>query len=145
MATKSSAVLNPQLEMTKQTTVHANLRQEIICTTKDKMKLMLQEYRDAVEAKQKATTWGGITLSLLLALVTSSPKDAFGLTAEVWSAIFIVAFCLGTVATLISCIKLFRTRQKRNVDDVCNKIMCGNIDTRASQILCKPQNAVQIE
>ena len=129
MATKSSAVLTPQLEMTKQTTVHANLRPDIICTTKDKMKLTLQAYRDAVEAKQKAATWGGITLSLLLALVTSSPKDAFGLTAEVWSAIFIVACCLGAVATLISFINLFRTRKKRNVDDVCNEIMCGSIDT----------------
>ena len=65
MATKSSAVLNPQLEMTKQTTVHTNLKQEIVCTTKDKMKLRLQEYRDAVETKQKVATWGGITFALM--------------------------------------------------------------------------------
>ncbi len=128
MATKSSAVLNPQLEMTKQTTVHTNLKQEIVCTTKDKMKLRLQEYRDAVETKQKVATWGGITLSLLLALVTSSPKDAFGLTAEVWSAIFIVTFCLGAGATVISLIKLFLTHKKRDIDGVCQEIMCGGVD-----------------
>lgn len=129
MATKSFAVLNPQLEMTKQTTIHTNLKQEIVCTTKDKMKLTLQEYRDAVEARQKVVTWGGITLSLLLALVTSSPKDAFGLTAEVWNAIFIVVFFFGAVSTVISFVKLASTHKKRDIDVVCQEIMCGGVDS----------------
>lgn len=122
----SSAVLNPQDEMAKQTTIHSNLKQDIVCTTKDKLHLSLQNFRDAVDAKQKVATYGGITISLLLSLVTSTPKDTFGLSSDVWHAIFIVCFLLSIAATIYSIVTRCKTKKDRDIEEMCNRIMCGN-------------------
>ena len=122
----SSAVLNPQAEMAKQTTIHSNLKQDIICTTKDKLHLSLQSFQGAIEAKQKVATYGGIALSLLLTLVTSSTNDMFGLSADVWRAIFCVLFVISAIATIRSSIAVFKTSKDRDIDEICRKIMGGN-------------------
>lgn len=41
---KKPVIINPQLDMASQMTVHSNLRQDIICTTKDKLQLSLQSF-----------------------------------------------------------------------------------------------------
>lgn len=128
MNNDSIAVLNPQDEMAKQTTIHSNLKQDIVCTTKDKLQLSLQNFRDAVDAKQKVATYGGVAISLLLSLVTSSPKDVFGLSSDVWRAIFIVCLILSALATIYSIITLFKTKKDRDIETMCQRIMCGNTD-----------------
>ena len=136
MASKNSAVINPQLEMAKQTTIHSNLRQEIICTTKDKMNLAIQGYRDAIEAKQKVATWGGVSLSLLLSLVTASTRDVLGFTAEEWKAIFVIALILSVIAMGNALIRLWKTRKERSIDTLCQRIMSGS-DTEIETDICK--------
>ena len=126
MANKNSAILNPQREMANQTTIYSNLKQEIICTTKDKMTLLLQQFRDAVSIKEQWVTRAGIALSFLLSLVTSTPKDTFGLSADVWQAIFIIAFIVSTLSTATALIKLHKTKDQRNIEKVCQQIMSGS-------------------
>ncbi len=120
---KKSVIINPKLDMASQMTVHSNLRQDIICTTKDKLQLSLQSFQSAIEAKQGFFTYGGIFLSLLITQITSSTKDAFGLTAEVWNAIIIVALFLSGIATVCSLVKLLSIAKNRDIDEICKKIM----------------------
>ena len=120
---KKPVIINPELDMTSQMTVHSNLRQDIICTTKDKLQLSLQSFQSAIEAKQEIFTYGGIFLSLLITQITSSAKDAFGLTAEVWNAIIIVALFLSGIATACSLVKFLSIAKNRDIDEICKKIM----------------------
>lgn len=126
MKTNFTAVLNPQEEMAKQTTIHSNLKQDIFYTTKDKLHLSLQDFQAAVEAKQKVTTWAGIALSLLLSLVTSSTKDIFWLSADTWRAILILLFIVSIIATARSIVTLVKTHTDRDIETICDKIMHGN-------------------
>lgn len=124
MATnKPSAVFNPQEEIAMQSTIHSNLKQEIIVTTKDKVRLMLKNFREAVECKQQAATYGGISLSLLVTLVTSDTKDALLLSASVWKAIFIIAFVISLVLTAGSYRKAKMLESDYDIEKICQKIM----------------------
>lgn len=120
---KKPVIINPQLDMASQMTVHSNLRQDIICTTKDKLQLSLQSFQSAIEAKQGIFTYSGIFLSLLITQITSSTKDAFGLTAEVWNAIIIVALFLSGIATACSSVKFLSIAKNRDIDEICKRIM----------------------
>lgn len=125
MPSKSSAVLNPNLEMAKQTTVYTNLKQDIVCTTKDKLQLALQDYQEALKAKQKIGTYGGVFLSLLLSVVTSTPQDFLKVSADIWSAIFLLGLFISGCITLVSIAKYYKIREDSNIDFMCQKIMNG--------------------
>lgn len=103
--------------------VYDNSKQKIIIISKDGLKLNLIEFKDSVEAKYMAVTSGGIAITLLVAIVTSSAKDIFGISAETWTAMFILAFILSAVITLYCVAKAVFSRKNRNIEKVCQKMM----------------------
>lgn len=123
---KATVVFNPQEEIAKQATLYTNLKQDVFCSTKDKLLLMLRNFRDAVECKQQVATYGSSVLTLLITLVTSDTKAVLGLSAEVWKAAFVIALIICIVLTIRSGWQVFKTRKDRNIDDICTKIMSGD-------------------
>jgi len=124
--TKTSAVFNPQEEIAKQTTIHTNLKQDIFFTTKDKLLLMLRSFQDAIEHKQQIATYGSLALTLIITLVTSETKDALGLSADVWKAVFIVALIFSVILTIRSIYQVHTTKKDRDINNICQKIMSGD-------------------
>ena len=123
---KPTAVFNPQEEIAKQATIHTNLKQDIFFTTKDKLLLMLRSFQDAIEYKQQIATYGSIALTLLITLVTSETKDALGLSADVWKAVFVVAFITSIIFTIRSIYQVITTSKDRDINNICQKIMSGD-------------------
>ena len=70
--------------------IHANIAQDYIYVTRDKLNLILQDFKEAIAATQRIGTYMGIVLTILLALVTSSTKNFLWFSAETWYAIFIL-------------------------------------------------------
>ena len=78
--------INPRttyrMDWLKGNTIHDNTGQDVIIITKDRLELRLRDFRKSVEDKYKAFSFGGIALTLLVAIVTSSPNDILGLSAD---------------------------------------------------------------
>ncbi len=73
--------------------IHRNISQEIIVTTEDKLRLCLVRYTRRMERRRGWLAPLGILLAFTLTLINSSFRD-YGLQAEVWKAIFIIAAVL---------------------------------------------------
>lgn len=112
-----------RVDVLKGDTIHNNTNQDVIMVTKDRLELRLRDFRESAANKYKAVSFGGIAITLLVAIVTSSTNDILGISAEVWSAIFIVAEILSLFLTICSGIIAFRTRKDRDLEEVCRKIM----------------------
>ena len=79
--------------------IFADLTQDVIVTTEDKLKLSLSKYQKGVERKMEWITPLSIFLTILTVLLTSSFRN-FGLSSNTWEAIFILVG-LGSFVWLI--------------------------------------------
>jgi hypothetical protein len=77
--------------MLSELTFHANLAQELIVTTKDKIELCLLHHQEELQIQREWTTPFGILVAVLMTLLTADFKDGLGLKKEVWQAIFLMA------------------------------------------------------
>lgn len=95
--------------------IHDNTSQQLISITSDKLKLALIDHLDCV-AKKNA--WH-MPLSLLVGVVvvfcSSTFKSAFGLSADTWSAIFVL-FGGGCLLWFLVC--LSKLRNSRTLDEL---------------------------
>ena len=103
--------------------IHANIAQDYIYVTRDKLNLILQDFKEAIAATQRIGTYMGIVLTILLALVTSSTKNFLWFSAETWYAIFILLLIYFSYRLIASVITSVRKRKNRNIDEVCCRAM----------------------
>lgn len=76
--------------MTENMVIHQNVRQDVIVTTRDKLKLCLLEHSAHRESVWAFVAPLGILLAIITALVTSDFRDFF-FTKETWFYSFLVA------------------------------------------------------
>jgi hypothetical protein len=81
----------------KDVKVHYNLGQDIIITTSDKIRLTLGEVLEKMNKRKEWIAPLGIFLSLLLAICTTTFKEAYGVEADQWFAFFFV----GTIISFV--------------------------------------------
>ena len=70
-----NAVFNPIDNIELKANVHTNLEQDIICTTRDRLELELRDFYEAIKSSQSLITYGSLSFSFLLSLVTSNFVD----------------------------------------------------------------------
>jgi hypothetical protein len=83
--------------------VFADLNQEVIVTTEDKLKLTLTTYYNKVGRKRDWVAPFGIMLTTLTIFLTSTFKD-FIVSSNTWQAIFILVF-IGSLVWFIFSLK----------------------------------------
>ncbi|MCD7972345.1 MAG: hypothetical protein LUG18_06720 [Candidatus Azobacteroides sp.] len=96
-------------------TVHQNIQQEVIVTTEDKIRLILQ----GKLTSQKA--WlapFGLLISFIATLCTTDFKAAFGLSKDVWHAIFIILVFLSAIWLIYELVKLWKNWNKTDMDSI---------------------------
>jgi hypothetical protein len=131
--TQQNNEANPEMsfdfneELSKNLTIHKNVKQEIIITTADKIKLVLINTKEALSSQRDWWTPSGLLISFITTLLTSEFKETVGLSKDFWQAIFVLL-------SLLSFIWLLKTlwRLKKNWDK-------DNVDTIIEQIKLKPQ------
>ncbi|MFA6284892.1 MAG: hypothetical protein WCT30_02530 [Desulfurivibrionaceae bacterium] len=76
------------------TDIHENTSQEIIRITVDRLKLVLVEHKNGFERRKEWHTPLGLLLTIVLAFITSTFKDALGFKADTWCAFFLIGLLL---------------------------------------------------
>lgn len=99
--------------------VHNNTDQELIQITDDKLRLILKDHLSRVEKGKEWLAPSGIMVSVIGVFVSAEFKDAFGLKAATWQAIFII-FALFSTCWLIKC--LISLAKSPSLEDVVNSI-----------------------
>jgi hypothetical protein len=109
-------------ELSKNLTIHKNVKQEIIITTADKIKLVLINTKEILTAQRDWWTPFGLLISFITTLCTAEFKDAFGLTKEFWHAIFVLLTLGSAIWLLKSFYKLYKNWGKDNLDNIIENI-----------------------
>src|SRR5712692_8032562 len=93
---KPSAISVAVEQIVRESTVHANVGQELIFTTKDRLKLCLIAHQEVLRAKQGWAIPLGILVPVVLALATADFRDLFGLKGDSWRASFVIGALFST-------------------------------------------------
>ncbi len=97
--------------------VHADVGQDVIVTTSDRLELKVRDHMATLKRKHEWQAPMAVFASLLLGLVTSDFKEVLGFSADFWHALFALgtfgAFCwLGAAGRLA-----WESRNDGTVDD----------------------------
>ncbi len=87
-------------ELSKSFTVHKNVKQEIIITTADKIKIVLMETKEILSSQKDWWTPFGLFISFIATLLTADFKDAFSQSKDFWKSSFVL-LTIGSALWLI--------------------------------------------
>ncbi|WP_175633913.1 hypothetical protein [Pedobacter ghigonis] len=109
-------------ELSKNITLHKNVKQQLILTTVDKIKLVLMETEKYRAASKDWITPFGLSISFITTLLTSEFKDSLGATKEIWHALFML-MTLGSLVWLVfKLIACYNGRGKGSHSDIIKQI-----------------------
>lgn len=108
--------------MTDELVAYQNVRQELVITTVDKLKLCLIEHKDHLRARREWLAPAGLLVSLVTTLVAADFHDALGLPKASWIAIYVLAAFASAIATVVLVIKALATLRKSSLDQLIDKI-----------------------
>src|SRR6266550_8301890 len=108
-------------ELSRRSTIHMNVGQEMVITTVDKLRLCLIENRDSLADKREWVTPLGLFVTLSATLAATDFHD-FLLKAAVWNAIYIIgaAGCLLWLVRAIA--KAWNNRNLGSIDTIIARI-----------------------
>lgn len=109
-------------DLNKNSTITANIEQEYIVTTYDKVKLILIEYE---ENKKLATSWWtylGMMLSFLFPLFTAEFQPFWFFSADTIKTIFVLMSVFFGIVTLIAIDKRIKNSEKITIEYCVDKI-----------------------
>lgn len=115
-------------ELSKNLTIHKNVKQEIIITTADKIKLVLINTREILSSQRDWWTPAGLLISFIATLCTADFKNTFGLEKNVWHAIFIILTISTSIWLLISLRKLYKNWGQDDLDKIIGCIQLKEQD-----------------
>jgi hypothetical protein len=124
-------------ELSKNLTIHKNVKQEIIITTEDKLKLVLISTKEILTAQRDWWTPFGLLASFIATLCTANFKDTLGLTKEHWYAIFLILTIVSAGWLLKAFYKLYKNWGKDNLDNIIEKIKLKNTSTNIKETIIK--------
>lgn len=87
--------------------------------TEDKLKLRLKDFKKSLENKNSIFCYGGMIITIFIALITSSFND-FILSKEIWKAIFVVSLFLMVILFFKGLI--FFIQNKKSIEEVINDL-----------------------
>jgi hypothetical protein len=109
-------------ELSKNLTVHKNVKQEIIVTTSDKIRLVLMKAKESLAAQRDWWTPAGLLISFVTTLLTTDFKDSFGLTKDAWKAIFILMTIASGLWLAQTIYRLIKTWNEDDLDKIIKEI-----------------------
>lgn len=106
--------------LTNDSNTHVYIQQEFIVTTEDKLQLHMSQYKQKLEKKQSWIAPISIFFTLLATLLTANFKNALGLPANTWQALFIFS-TLGTLIWFLTTLKYIFCKNT-SVEDMVNEL-----------------------
>jgi len=91
--------------------IHANLQQEIIIVTTDRLLLHIREYRNALLSKMDWLTPLSITIALIpTVFIVSDFRPLFGIKSDQWQAIFGILFVCAVSWSIVAFWKSLKSK-----------------------------------
>ena len=103
--------------------IHENTSTQIITITTDKLKIILIEHLHKVERSKAWHAPLSLFAAIVLVFCSAEFKDAFGIQASAWCAIFVLSG-LASLAWLV--VTLFQIKSSITVEDVIDNIKNKN-------------------
>ena len=103
-------------------TIYSNTKIVRIEVDENKLKLILRDFKNLVEYRKSWIAVGAGMMAFLLSLVTADFREAFGIKAEIWNAIFLIAFITYAVWFIYCLIKNILHLNRNIVDETVRKI-----------------------
>lgn len=119
-------------EIDKNSVVHTNLKQDIIITTEDKLKLALIEHQKIIKVKLDWIPAVSIFLTVLTSLSAAEYRNFLSLTASVWHAFFLIVLIGSGIWSIITIIRaVYHWNSKES--DVLNVIKAQSKEIQNSE------------
>lgn len=103
-------------------TLTANVQQDCIVTTYDKIKLALIEYEGSKKYAQNWWSYLSMAISFALPCFTADFKPVLFFSAEFLKAVFVVMALMFTIIAIISVYKRVKNRKKITIEYCVNQI-----------------------
>lgn len=104
-------------------TVYSNTQSNLIEITEDKLENTIMKF---IEKYVKANSWLtplSLLISILIMMLTSEVnKSLFGISKEIWTAIFIILSVVSAFWFIISIVNHFRFRKETKIESLICKI-----------------------
>jgi hypothetical protein len=119
--------------------VSANIDENYIFTTEDKIKILYDDYNSAKKYSGASLSLVGILITLVITLCTCDFKPILGLNAEQIKAFFIFTTIVSSGFLLYTAIRFLRNRHKLTFIYFLDKLKgnVGNEDKPAKKMLVK--------
>lgn len=114
-------------DLTKNSTLTTNVKQDCFVTTYDKVKLVLIEYEDNKKLAQNWWSYLSMAISFGLPCFTSEFKPFLFFSAEFLESSFKLVAIIFTVLTIVSTIKRIVNRKKVSIDYCASRIKSSEI------------------
>lgn len=101
--------------MNESSNIHANLSQDVVIITEDKLELCLIKHQNTLKAKSDWKTPVALFATLVPVLLTADFKESMGIPSETWTAIFIIS-CIITVFWSLT--TLYQAYKVKNAGDL---------------------------
>jgi hypothetical protein len=120
---KNSDILSViRKELSEDIVIHVRLKQEIIVTTTDKIKVLINDSKRAVGSKKDWLAPFSILLTIVITLCTCDFKARYGLSKDTWNAIFIVFAVISALWLMKSINKLLKNWRKDSPEVLIEKL-----------------------
>ena len=93
----------------------SNVKTDLIEITEDKLENILLKHAQNVGLRKRWVLPLGFLVSVVLTLTTATFKDAFGLNAPVWHALFIILAIVSSVWLLADVVRLAQCWSKTTI------------------------------
>lgn len=113
-------------ELSKNLTIHKNVKQEIIITTADKIKLVLINTREILTSQRDWWTPAGLLISFVTTLSTADFKDALGVSKQFWNALFVLLTIASAIWLIKSLYKLYKNWGQDDLAIIIEQIQLKN-------------------
>lgn len=87
-------------DLLQQSTVHLNVKQNVIITTEDKVRLCMSDHAERLARRWSWMTPLSLVVTIILVLLTSEFHDFLGVPKATWHALFLLV-CLVTLGWLV--------------------------------------------
>ena len=109
-------------ELSKNLTIHKNVKQEIIITTEDKIKLVLINTKEIMTSRRDWWTPFGLLVAFITTLCTADFKTAFSLSKEFWHAIFVLLTIFSAGWFVMTIYKLIKNWGQDDLNKIIEQI-----------------------
>lgn len=108
--------------------VTANIEENCILTTEDKIKILYNEYNEARKYSGEIWTFLGLFVALITTLLTCEFKSIGGISEAVVEAAYILATVVAFALTIVALIQWLRHRKKLSFSYFIGQIKGTSLD-----------------